>query len=75
MYVQVHLYVGRASSLTHLPKQGETVQDEAAWVRPGDSPCCWLPEGGPVAASAPPGDFRRRFSGSILNLSIYSADP
>ena len=41
----------------------------------GDSPCCWLPEGGPVAASAPPGDFRCRFSGSILNLSIYSADP
>ena len=41
----------------------------------GDSLCSWVPKGGPVAASASPGDFRHRVSGSILNFSIYSADP
>ena len=41
----------------------------------GDSLCTWVPRGGPVAALAPLGDFRHRFSGSILNFSIYSADP
>lgn len=42
-----HLYVGRASSLTHLSKQGETVQDEAAWVRPGGESMLLAPRGWP----------------------------